>query len=78
MAEKRRAKRTIRACYRNIDRALEKLKLLEDMFSDHESHAKYAELLDGVAKGLFTTQEFLSVFYRLAWGQEPGDWYSDA
>jgi len=49
---------------------------LKDMFEG--TAPEYVQLLENLATGLLVLQEQIVAFYTLAWGEAPGDWYSDA
>ena len=75
-SSRRFAKRKTRATYRRLDTAMVDVLELKDMFEG--TAPEYVQLLENLATGLLVLQEQIVAFYTLAWGEAPGDWYSDA
>lgn len=70
------AKRSSRRLYQNMDRCLNRIKGLHEMFDDGQ-HEQHAELLGLIGQAQIHVQQFLVEFYIHAWGEEPSDWYAD-
>jgi len=73
---RRYAKRSTRYLYQNMDKSLSKVQVLHEMFDDGR-HSQHLEMLTLIAQLQIQVQEFVAEFYRHAWGEEPGDWYTD-
>jgi len=75
-SSRRYAKRSTRRLYQNIDKSLNRIQVLREMFDD-DRHPEHVELLTLIATLQIQVQEFVVEFYRHSWGQEPEDWYAD-
>jgi len=62
-------KRTTAQAYHNIERALENIHYLHEVFEPH--HPDYAEYLKLIARNLIITQNFILDFWEKAWGRVP-------
>ncbi len=65
-------KRKIAQARNDIDRALGKIVSMYEEFNP--VHPEYAQLLEAIAKGLLFEKGLLEDFWRLAWGNLPGNW----
>ena len=74
-SDRRWAKRKARRLYRRMDNTMTQVLELKEAFEP--DHPDYASMLDGIAKMILQVQDFVSAFYKLAWGHVPTDWYQD-
>lgn len=72
---RRWAKRKTRRLYRRMDDTMAQLLDLKKLFDP--DHPELGEVLDMVAKTVLVAQDLLSKFHLAAWGNIPGDWYTD-
>lgn len=72
----RRAKRTSRSMYRQMDKLMRMLLELKDVFT--KDHPEMGAVVEQCAVGINLSQDLLVMLYVAAWGTEPSDWYRDA